>query len=94
MKKFIEWLVKVDADKLLHFIVCMLIVLVVARIDTLVWQSGILLAVAIGGIVAVVIGLIKELVDFFTEKNFDVGDLLADIAGAVAGMVLAILFFV
>lgn len=69
---------------------CMIIVLVVGRGDMLVWHRPMMVAVTIAFFVAVFIGIVKELIDFFRGGWFDAKDLLFDFVGAVIGSLLFI----
>ena len=92
MKKLFEWLSK-NADKALHFAVCVLIVLCVTKLDMAVWHRDIFVAMAIGGITAMCLSVAKEAIDFFRGEDFDSKDLMSDFAGTIGGMLLALLFF-
>lgn len=87
IRKFIE---KVGMDKVAHFLACVLVTLVVAIVfeKTTVGLSSFAYAF-MGAFAAIVVGIIKEVVDFLSGERFDTHDLLADIIGAVAGFILA-----
>lgn len=93
MRKLFEWLAK-DVDKVLHFVVCVFIVLIATRLDMVVFHHNIWLAVMIGALVAVIAGIVKETWDFCDGEQFDMKDLLADGTGAFAGMILAVILMI
>lgn len=68
---------KVGLDKIVHFLACLCITLVVGRF--LHW------GIAAG--TAMVVGLIKEIMD----KPFDKKDLLADAIGALLGLLILLI---
>lgn len=79
-----------DRDKILHFLACETIVLVVAIIGLLaglgVWSAP------LGFLVSMCAGVCKELHDRKTT-GFDRMDIAADFLGAFAGLVFSGLFF-
>lgn len=93
MKKIIEWVkktfawIKANTDKCLHFTVCVIIAVLFAKISML-FNNASFESVLIGGLSATLIGVIKECIDFLKGEDFDVKDLLADVIGAAAGMIL------
>ena len=89
MKKVLNYLMQ-NGDKVIHLLVCMIIVLVVGRGDMLVWHRPMMVAVTIAFFVTVFIGIVKELIDFFRGGWFDAKDLLFDFVGAVIGSLLFI----
>ena len=93
MRKLFEWFAK-DVDKVLHFVVCVFIVLIATRFDMVIFHHKLWLAVTIGALVAVIAGIIKETWDFCDGEQFDMKDLLADGTGAFAGMILAVILMI
>lgn len=89
MKKMLNYLMQ-NGDKVIHLLVCMVIVLVVGRGDMLIWHRPMMVAVAIAFLVAMFIGIVKELIDFFRGGWFDVHDLVFDFVGTVIGSLLFI----
>lgn len=89
MKKVLNYLMQ-NGDKVIHLLVCMIIVLVVGRGDMLDGIDLWMVAVTIAFFVAVFIGIVKELIDFFRGGWFDAKDLLFDFVGAVIGSLLFI----
>lgn len=87
MKKILNYMMQ-NGDKVIHLLVCMVIVLVVGRGDMLVWHRTMMVAVTIAFFVALVIGIMKELIDFFRGGWFDAHDLVYDFVGAVIGSLL------
>ena len=66
-------------DKLMHFFVSAFLVALLATFLPILWAA----------VVAFIIGVIKEVWDNFCEGNrFDWYDILADLAGVVAGAML------
>ncbi len=78
----------VGIDRLLHLMVCLACTIIVALVCHKVGETS-WVAAAVGSIVAVCVGVTKEMYDFFTDENFDTKDLLADICGAAIGLVVA-----
>lgn len=92
MNKFDSIVSKIGMDKLVHACVCVIITLVVGLFTGAFFDDGAWACAAIGGMTAFFVGLVKELVDFFTNKPFDTKDLLADLAGSVFGFVVVGLY--
>lgn len=87
MKKIIEKLAKVAADKWLHFIVGLVLAqLTIALLCAV--QNDIILAYGAGMAVALAAGFIKELKD---GSHADVQDFLFTLVGGVVGALLALL---
>lgn len=87
MKKIIEKLAKVAADKWLHFIVGLVLAqLTIALLCAV--QNDIILAYGAGMAVALAAGFVKELKD---GSHADVQDFLFTLVGGVIGALLALL---
>ena len=87
MKKIIEKLGKVAADKWLHFIVGLVLAqLTIALLCAV--QDDIILAYGAGMAVALAAGFVKELKD---GSHADVQDFLFTLVGGVVGALLALL---
>lgn len=87
MKKLIEKLGKVTADKWLHFIVGLVLAqLTIALLMAV--QNDIILAYGAGMAVALAAGFVKELKD---GSHADVQDFLFTLVGGVIGALLALL---
>ena len=86
MKKFIEfieqWYKSFPQDKLLHYFVCYFIATII----------GIPTYPAIGFAVAVVIGLLKEILDWKKGGKFSYADFMFDILGAATGVIWLVMF--
>lgn len=74
------WLCGFDGDKYVHFIACQLIAFLVARLLSVFVRKE--LAAAIGVVVAIVGGVLKE---YVKDDSVDKDDIRADIAGAITG---------
>lgn len=70
---------KVGSDKVMHMETCALIAVVAKRC---------LGSAAIGFVVALGVGLLKELYDKATGEDFDWKDVAADAVGAVVGVLI------
>jgi len=87
MKKIIEKLAKVAADKWLHFIVGLVLAqLTIALLCAV--QNDIILAYGAGMAVALAAGFVKELKD---GSHADVQDFLFTLIGGVVGALLALI---
>lgn len=87
MKKIIEKLAKVAADKWLHFIVGLVLAqLTIALLCAV--QNDIILAYGAGMAVALAAGFVKELKD---GSHADVQDFLFTLIGGVFGALLALI---
>lgn len=85
-KKIAALLESVPTDKYIHYNVCLLIACVIMRTLPLPTWARYILAVTI----TILIGIGKEVYDYFDYGLFDRKDLLADCVGAVTGATLGI----
>ncbi len=78
-------------DKVLHFETCCLITMVVALLNMNVLGLGIAASAASACMIAIIAGILKEVYDFYTYGLFDNKDIVADVLGAFAGLLIIIL---
>ena len=78
-------------DKVLHFETCCLITMVVALLNMNVLGIGIAVSAVLACMVAVIAGILKESYDYNTYGLFDNKDIVADVLGAFAGLLIIIL---
>lgn len=78
-------------DKVLHFETCCLITMVVALLNMNVLGLGIAASAASACMIAIIAGILKEAYDFHTYGLFDNKDIVADVLGAFAGLLIIIL---
>lgn len=90
--KFADWLCSFTPDKYVHFIVGGIIAVLFATLF-LVTTAGATAASAgaAGALMALGLGVIKEVVDFFRNKIFDVSDIVATTLGGVFGFILYVI---
>jgi len=77
--RIVDKLAKVGSDKFLHLLACQVIAFVAAYLESL--ADGRYIGAAMGFVVAMAVGIVKEM----TDKSVDKGDLVADFIGAVTG---------
>ena len=82
---------KVGTDKFIHLLVCIIIAENVAAYDAHIFNRSAIIAATLGVIVAIFIGIGKEVIDFFRNGLFDVNDLKFDTYGAFVGGLLALI---
>ena len=82
---------KVGTDKFIHLLVCIIIAETVAVCDVTIFNRSAIIAATLGVIVAIFIGIGKEVIDFFRNGLFDVNDLKFDTYGAFVGGLLALI---
>lgn len=80
---------KIGADKFIHLLVCIIIAENVATYDAQVFNRSAIIATIVGIVTAIVIGIGKEVIDFFRNGLFDFKDLKFDCYGAILGGLLA-----
>lgn len=85
-KKIAALLESVPSDKYIHYNVCLVIACVIMRVLPLPTWLRFVIAVS----ATILIGVAKEVYDYFDYGLFDCKDLLADCAGAVTGATLGI----
>ena len=93
MRKILELLKSIEGDKWAHFLVCLLIATSIGFWVELTFKGDSMVSAIIGCLIALTIGLGKELRDshvagdFFSWKDF-----LADSIGCIFGFVLVLIF--
>ena len=79
--KIINWLsnkIGVQGDKVLHFLVCFVVALVLSFVNPI-----------LGTVVALIVGIYKEFTDSHKVGNYwSWGDILADILGIISGILM------
>lgn len=85
---------KIGADKFIHLLVCIIIAENVATYDAEIFNRSAIVAAAIGAITAIIIGVGKEVIDFFRNGLFDANYLKFDCYGAIIGAVLALILLI
>jgi VanZ family protein len=84
-----QWISR-NLDKICHALACALITIVITGMMLKVTES-LVFSVIGGAVVAVLVGVYKELVDKYDGEEFDKMDLLADCIGTVIGVILSII---
>ena len=85
---------KVGTDKFIHLLVCIIIAETVAVCDVTIFNRSAIIAATLGVIVAIFIGIGKEVIDFFRNGLFDFKDLKFDCYGAIFGGLLAFILLI
>ncbi len=83
MKNILVWIKKLinrNVDKLLHFSFSYMIMYTISDH----WN------VYAGIAITILVGVGKEILDQYTDKNFSWGDMVADIAGIVAALIFVL----
>ena len=84
-----EWLCSFDSDKYVHLLFGLLISFAVAWVFMLTTMGATKPVCAVCGVIAaVLIGLLKEIADFFRDKPFDAKDWLFTVIGGVIGALM------
>ena len=78
-------------DKVLHFETCCLITMVVALLNMSVLGFGITASSVSAFMIAIIVGILNEAYDYTTYGLFDNKDIVADVLGAFAGLLIIIL---
>lgn len=87
--KVAEWLCSFTADKYVHLLFGLLISFAVAWVFILNTAGATKPVCAVCGVIAsVLIGLFKEIADFFRDKPFDTKDWLFTAVGGVIGALM------
>ena len=82
LQRFINWFIRtIGTDRLLHFLVCAVIVFTFAQFAPI-W---------VGILVALVLGVAKEVYDAEFSNGADLMDLLADVLGIIYAVICCIL---
>lgn len=90
MKRVIEYLCRISGDKWVHLLTCLLITFVVGQGVHLFSCYDMAICAAIGGIAAMIIGCLKEVLDEFRGGEVDYKDLAADFIGCLIGLIVTI----
>lgn len=89
MKQFLLRLVRLYKDKVYHFFCSYTAMLTFTAIAIIKWESPVDWSINFGIACAVLVGVAKEFFDLYVKKSkFSVGDILADVAGIAAAMLL------
>lgn len=93
MRKIFNKIGNLPKDKILHFSCSAFLAGLVGATLTH-FMDDPQVAIAIGGVTSCVVGFLKEMLDQFTETDFDLKDLAVDMAGALVGTGIAIIPFI
>ena len=92
MNRFQSFIKRIGGeDKVLHFETCCLITMVVALLNMNVLGLGIAASAVSAGMISIIAGILKESYDYNTYGLFDRKDIVADVLGAFAGLLIIIL---
>ncbi len=92
MNKFQSFIKRIGGeDKVLHFETCCLITMVVALFNINLLGLGIAASAVSACMIAIIAGILKEAYDYNTYGLFDNKDIVADVLGAFAGLLIIIL---
>ena len=78
-------------DKVLHFETCCLITMVVSLLNMTVLGLGISSSAVSACMISIIAGILKEAYDYNTNGLFDNKNIVADVLGAFAGLLIIIL---
>lgn len=92
MNRFQSFIKRIGGeDKVLHFETCCLITMVVALLNMNVLGLGIAASAVSACMISIIAGILKESYDYNTYGLFDRKDIVADVLGAFAGLLIIIL---
>ena len=92
MNRFQRFIKRIGGeDKVLHFETCCLITMVVALLNVNVLGLGIASSAVSAGMISIIAGILKDIYDYGTYDSFDNKDIVADVFGAFAGLLIIIL---
>lgn len=90
--KFANWLCSFMPDKYVHFIAGSTIALLFAALFYVTTAGATAAAAGAGGaLTALGLGAIKEVIDFFRNKTFDVSDIVATTLGGIYGFLIYVI---
>ena len=85
LKSIYNWIINVEKDKLLHFIVMFIITLTVYGVAAKITHSKVS-AIGISWFVSFIIGIAKESYDEHKHHDAEEGDWIADMVGCVSAL--------
>nr|DAT99945.1 MAG TPA: putative periplasmic lipoprotein [Crassvirales sp.] len=91
MKDLTYYVEKIRYDKCIHLLICFIIASNVAILDNEIFNRTAIVAASIGSLTAVFIAIVKELIDFFIDKSFDLKDLKFGIIGSIVGFIWSLI---
>lgn len=91
MKDLTYYVEKIGYDKCIHLLICFIITSNVAILDNEIFNRTAIVAASIGSLTAVFIAIVKELIDFFIDKSFDLKDLKFSIIGSMVGFIWSLI---
>jgi VanZ family protein len=92
LKSIYNWIVNVEKDKLLHFIVMFILTLAVYGVAAKITHSKVS-AIGISWFVSFIIGIAKEAYDEHKHHNAEEGDWIADVLGIVTALAYCLIMF-
>lgn len=91
MKDLNYFVEKVGYDKCIHLLICFIISNNIAILDNEIFNRTAIIAATVGALTAAFAGIIKELIDFFKGKSFDLNDLKFDVIGSIVGFIWSLI---
>lgn len=88
MRKFINYLGSIGADKYLHLLVSLLLTFIIGQGVHIFTGDNLALCGAVGATAALCIGIAKEAYDEFTGGDFGYKDIFFDIIGCLLGIII------
>lgn len=91
MKDLNYFVEKIGYDKCIHLLICFIISSNIAILDNEIFNRTAIIAAIVGALTAAFAGIIKELIDFFKGKSFDLNDLKFDVIGSIVGFIWSLI---
>lgn len=88
MRKVIDYIGKVEKDKLLHLLCSLILAFVIGKVNWYIGWLPLWNCAAIGGIAAFCLGVLKEVLDEFMGGELDLKDLAFDFIGCLIGVIM------
>lgn len=92
MEKMVKLLSKISIDKYAHLFASIAIAVIIVVVDTQLFNRSALVAGVIAAFTTIIIGIGKELFDFFRGGAFDLDDLKFDAVGTIIGSLVCLFF--
>lgn len=91
MKDLNYFVEKVGYDKCIHLLICFIISSNIAILDNEIFNRTAIIAATVGALIAAFVSIIKELIDFFKGKSFDLNDLKFGVIGSIVGFIWSLI---
>ncbi len=87
--RFAAWFCRIlgYGDRWVHLLVGIVVAFGFAQVDKVLWHRPSVVAALVSFTLVLFLMIAKEIADFFQGERFDIGDIIAGIAGGIVGLI-------